>query len=87
MPPRLPNPHRSISPTVQGMGRTWRKGRRGMGDACILQPETGEKRMPLRLPNPHRSISPTVQGMGENLKRELAQGFILPGTAFPRVSP
>ncbi len=43
--------------------------------------------MPPRLPNPHRSISPTVQGMGENLKRELAQGFILPGTAFPRVSP
>ena len=36
MPPRLPNPHRSISPTVQGMGRTWRKGRRGMGDASIL---------------------------------------------------
>ena len=40
-PPSAPPPV-EISPTVQGMGRTWRKGQRGVGDAGILQPETGE---------------------------------------------
>jgi hypothetical protein len=40
-PPVCPTPRGDV-PTVQGMGRTWRKGRRGMGDAGILQPETGE---------------------------------------------
>ena len=83
----MPSPH-----TTHGLSR-WYDGeearRAGRGGGCqhIESGETGERRMPPRLPNPHRSISPTVQGMGENLKRELAQGFILPGTAFPRVSP
>ena len=60
----------------------------GVGDVGILKAETGEGAF---CPLP---VCPTPRGdashgpvYGASLKRELAQGFALPGTAFPRVSP
>jgi hypothetical protein len=41
-PPVCPTPTGVYHPRSRVWGRTWRKGRRGMGDAGILQPETGE---------------------------------------------
>ncbi len=133
----MPHPHRSIPPTVQGIGirpgyglspgiattapaptgvypprsSVWGEPeeRTGVwvrspgyglspGIACTTPSWGGgcwhiESRdrgggflPPPRQPHPRGDI-PHGPAYGENLKKELARGFILPGTAFPRVSP
>ena len=93
----LPPPHRSIPPTVQGIGIRPGYGL-SPGIACTTPSWGGgcwhiESRdrgggflPPPRQPHPRGDI-PHGPAYGENLKKELARGFILPGTAFPRVSP
>ena len=60
----------------------------GVGDVGILKAETGEGAFcPLPVCPSPRGDTSHGPVYGASLKRELAQGFTLLDTAFPRVSP